>query len=245
MPTAGAEPIKRYTQKSAFGLARYNVMAPDPKNDPLKEPVVPAGWKAKFDEKYKTWFYVNLGSKLSQWEAPPGSHFPGDNAEDTGPPPYSPSQDKASTKGQNATGQNARQGQGLSFQQQGPSYGGYAQQGYGGYQQQQQPGYGGYPQQGYGGYPQQGFGGYPQQGYPQPYPQQMQQQHKQSRFGGGAGMAMGAGAGLLGGLLISDAVHDAEMSGYENGYDQGYDNGNDNGDFGGGDFGGGDFGGDF
>lgn len=40
-------------------------------------PKVPDGWKAQFDDKYQTWFYVNLNSGKSQWEAPEGTTFEG------------------------------------------------------------------------------------------------------------------------------------------------------------------------
>ncbi|KAF5209599.1 WW domain-containing protein wwm1 [Clavispora lusitaniae] len=62
-------------------------------NDPNNQPIPPEGWTARFDDKYKTWFYVNLSTKKSQWEPPKGTTFK-DAAADIGPPPYSPSQSK-------------------------------------------------------------------------------------------------------------------------------------------------------
>ncbi|KAI5960723.1 WWM1 [Candida margitis] len=221
--------------------------------DPNKPPTVPSGWLAKFDDKYKTWFYVDLATKKSQWEAPKDTVF--DKGDDVPPPAYSPNASKAETASPAPSTSNVppkdAQGKGLFNrpQQQQPGYGGGVppQQGYGGYPPQQ--GYG-YPPQGYGGYPPQGYGGYPPQGYGQypPQQQQQQQQPQRSRFGGGAGnMALGVGGGLLGGMLLGNAINGWEdherMEGYQDGYQDGYDNGDYGGgdDFGGGDFGGGDF----
>ncbi|CCG20484.1 Ifu5 predicted membrane protein [Candida orthopsilosis Co 90-125] len=223
------------------------------KDDPNKPPTIPSGWLAKFDDKYKTWFYVDLSTKKSQWDAPKGTVF--DKDDDVPPPAYSPTASKAGTASPNSSKSSVpakdEQGKGLfNRHQQQAGYGGAggvppraqypSQPGYGGYPPQQ--GFGGYPPQGYGGYPPQGYGGYPPQGYGQ-YPPQQQQQR--SRFGGGAGnMALGVGGGLLGGMLLGSAINDWDdherMEGYQDGYQDGYDNG---GDYGGGDFGGGDFGG--
>jgi len=225
-------------------------------DDPNKPPTVPSGWLAKFDDKYKTWFYVDLSTKKSQWEAPKGTVF--DKADDVPPPAYSPTTSKAETVSPTTSKLNVpakdEQNKGLfnRHHQQQPGYGGGAaaagsipprtqypaQPGYGGFPPQQA--YGGYPPQGYGGYPPQGYGGYPPQGYGGYPPQQAQR----SRFGGGAGnMALGVGGGLLGGMLLGNAMNDwgdsERMEGYQDGYQDGFDNGG--GDFDGGDFGGGDF----
>lgn len=53
--------------------------------DPKNPPTVPKGWLAKYDEKYKAFFYVDLRTKKSQWEAPSFEH-----ADKALPPPYSP-----------------------------------------------------------------------------------------------------------------------------------------------------------
>lgn len=53
--------------------------------DPKNPPNVPKGWLAKYDEKYKAFFYVDLRTKKSQWEAPSFEH-----ADKVLPPPYSP-----------------------------------------------------------------------------------------------------------------------------------------------------------
>ncbi|KAG5416827.1 WWM1 [Candida metapsilosis] len=236
------------------------------KDDPSKPPTVPSGWLAKFDDKYKTWFYVDLETKKSQWEAPKGTVF--DKDDDVPPPAYSPTASKAHTASPTPPKQSipAKDEQKGIFNR--PQHSGYAggagggapppprqqyppQPGYGGYPPQTggyPPQTGGYPPQGYGGYPPQGYGGYPPQGYGGYPPQQMQQQpvqQQRSRFGGGAGnMALGVGGGLLGGMLLGNAINGWEdherMEGYQDGYQDGYDNG---GDYGGGDFGGGDFGG--
>lgn len=42
--------------------------------DPKNPPNVPKGWLAKYDEKYKAFFYVDLRTKKSQWEAPSFEH---------------------------------------------------------------------------------------------------------------------------------------------------------------------------
>ncbi|KAJ5709618.1 hypothetical protein N7493_009909 [Penicillium malachiteum] len=41
--------------------------APPPGPPP---PAVPEGWKAQYDERYQTWFYVHLATGKSQWEVP-------------------------------------------------------------------------------------------------------------------------------------------------------------------------------
>lgn len=196
--------------------------------DPKNPPNVPEGWVAKFDEKYKTFYYVNIATKKSQWEAPQdaGAAPPG------APPTYAEIKSKV-TEG---TSQRPNHSDNRNYQQQ-QQY--QPQQQY--YQQGPQQGYGGYPQQGYGGYPQQGFGGYPQQGFGG-YPPQQQYYKKQSRFGGGGmgggmmpGMMMGAGAGVLGAMAL-DSYGDHE-------YQEGFEAGGGGDDYGGGDFGGGDFGG--
>lgn len=238
-------------------------MSIDPSKDPKNKPNVPPGWVAQFDEKYLTWFYVNLDTKKSQWEAPAGTLL--DQNVDVPPPPYAPSSSRAGASGNYAVGAGPgnRAGDGYS---RGPANAGYEQnQPQGGYQggytgnfaPNGQYGAGftqqGFPQQGYP--PQQYQSGYPQAmpgAMPQAYPpqgysgypsQQYQQPQTGSRFGGGSGMALGAGAGLLGGMMLSNAMHNSQMNAYEEGYSNGYDNGFDNGgDFGGGDFGGGDFG---
>ena len=33
-------------------------------------PDVPAGWAARFNDQYQTWFYVNTHTSQSQWEPP-------------------------------------------------------------------------------------------------------------------------------------------------------------------------------
>lgn len=58
--------------------------------DKTKVPKVPDGWLAKFDDKYSTWFYVNLSTKKSQWEPPNGTTFDSQSGDDVPPPAYSP-----------------------------------------------------------------------------------------------------------------------------------------------------------
>jgi hypothetical protein len=195
-----------------------------------RAPAVPNGWKAQFDDKYQTWFYVNLSSGKSQWEAPPSTKFP-DEDKNLEPPPYAPSAASSSPVSATATGdsrgankdpQPALQQQQYYQQQQYPPQGAYG--GYGGYG-------GGYPpHQGYAGYPPQGmYGGYP------PQPQQQQQQRR--GMGNMGGMALGAGAGMLGGMALGSMMmgpgHVVENNYYGGDESGGGDMG---GDFGGGDF---------
>ncbi|KAK7684176.1 hypothetical protein QCA50_012822 [Cerrena zonata] len=58
--------------------------------DPNRPPKVPDGWLAKYDEQYKTFFYVDLATKKSQWEPPAGTVFNDSESSDVPPPPYSP-----------------------------------------------------------------------------------------------------------------------------------------------------------
>lgn len=44
--------------------------APPPGPPP---PIMPEGWIARFDDKYQRFFYVNLATKQSQWDKPPGT----------------------------------------------------------------------------------------------------------------------------------------------------------------------------
>lgn len=48
-------------------------------------PAVPDGWLPKFDERYKTWYYVDKSTGKSQWEHPAPSP--------PGPPPPGPPRD--------------------------------------------------------------------------------------------------------------------------------------------------------
>lgn len=57
--------------------------------DPNNPPSVPQGWLAKYDDEYKAFFYVDLKTNKSQWDAPPGTSFER-SANDVLPPPYSP-----------------------------------------------------------------------------------------------------------------------------------------------------------
>jgi hypothetical protein len=48
---------------------------------------VPEGWVARWDEKYKEWFYVNLHTKKSQWNKPTEPARPAEETGPDGPPP--------------------------------------------------------------------------------------------------------------------------------------------------------------
>jgi len=56
--------------------------APPPGPPP---PSIPQGWKAQYDGNHKEWFYVNLNTGVSQWDAPSKDVF---NAPDDPPPAY-------------------------------------------------------------------------------------------------------------------------------------------------------------
>ncbi|KAE8392727.1 hypothetical protein BDV23DRAFT_150966 [Aspergillus alliaceus] len=58
--------------------------APPPGPPP---PVVPEGWKAQFDDRYKQWFFVNLHTGKSQWEPPEGPAQEGLHAPRSEAPP--------------------------------------------------------------------------------------------------------------------------------------------------------------
>lgn len=61
------------------------MLAQEPKNPPS----VPQGWLARYDDEYKTFYYIDLKTKKSQWEAPPGTSFE-KSTDKVLPPPYSP-----------------------------------------------------------------------------------------------------------------------------------------------------------
>ncbi|SJM85979.1 uncharacterized protein ZBIST_2578 [Zygosaccharomyces bailii] len=184
-------------------------------------PDVPKGWKAVFDDEYKTWFYVNLATNQSQWEPPKGTSFP--NSQKAQRPSGPPQNCQSSTPQQ-------RQQQYPQQQQYGPqrSYGA-APMGYG------TPSYGaagyGAPSMGYGqAAPAMGYGARPMM---QPtYVQAPQQQQSHGMRNG----LIGAGAGVLGGLLLGDVIHHDEDRAYDQGFDNGYGDGFDQGDFDGGGF---------
>ncbi|RPD74612.1 hypothetical protein L226DRAFT_560752 [Lentinus tigrinus ALCF2SS1-7] len=199
-----------------------------PPNGPPRNPdtrPLPPGWIERYDENYKTWFYVNTAENppRSSWVHPlgpaPPAPPPSGYAPPAGPPPpndnrgYSPY----------------------------PPQGGY-NQGYGQPPPQQQwsspppgPGYYGSPppqQGGYYGAPQENRGWF---GSNSPQPSTVVQQAPPKKSGPGMGTALLAGgAGLVGGALLMDAFDDHEdrerEQAYDAGYDQGYDNGFDQGD---------------
>lgn len=59
--------------------------APPPGPPP---PSVPEGWKAQYDERYQSWFFVNLATGKSQWEKPEPSASPSVQAPSEAPPSY-------------------------------------------------------------------------------------------------------------------------------------------------------------
>ncbi|KAI4221761.1 MAG: hypothetical protein L6R36_006655, partial [Xanthoria steineri] len=50
-------------------------------------PRVPEGWKAQWNEQYHEWFYVNLHTKVSQWDLPTQPAYPSSDAPPPGAPP--------------------------------------------------------------------------------------------------------------------------------------------------------------
>lgn len=187
---------------------------------PPHPPQVPDGWLAKFDEKYKTFYYVDLSTGKSQWEKPPGS-------QDAGPPQGPPPSYSQSSQPVGAGAAGDHRGAPGGYGGYPPQGGGYPGGFQGGYPPG--PGYGGYPPQGYGGYPPQGYGGYPPQ-QPQVIQQQPGRSGRSGMMGGMGGMALGAGAGLLGGAMLANAFDGPDV--VENNY-YGDDYGGDMGDMGG------------
>ena len=117
-------------------------------------PKVPKGWKAVYDDEYKTYFFVNLETNASQWEEPKGTEWPANPQRPSGPPPP-PSYDASQPTRGPVPAQQQKQQQ---------------------YQQYPPQGFQQYPPQGYQQYPPQGYQQYPPQGYQQYPPQQQQQQ---------------------------------------------------------------------
>ncbi|KAJ3056292.1 hypothetical protein HK097_007392 [Rhizophlyctis rosea] len=62
-----------------------DTVAPPPGPPP---PKVPEGWKAVWNEQYKEWFYVNIYTKVSQWDKPITAVYP--PAESASQPPAGP-----------------------------------------------------------------------------------------------------------------------------------------------------------
>lgn len=56
----------KYTRDS--GIVEDFVPPPGP-----PPPIVPEGWIARFNDRYQQFFYVNLATKQSQWDKPPGT----------------------------------------------------------------------------------------------------------------------------------------------------------------------------
>ncbi|KAI9699406.1 MAG: hypothetical protein M1836_003017 [Candelina mexicana] len=70
--------------------------APPPGPPP---PKVPEGWKAVYNTQYNEWFYVNIYTKVSQWDKPTSPVYPSsDHSAPSGPPPgYTPSNTSAAS----------------------------------------------------------------------------------------------------------------------------------------------------
>lgn len=184
-------------------------------------PSVPDGWKAVFDEEYKTWYYVDLKTGQSQWEPPKGAGFSRPAA-----PPPPPQYEQNDSRGYQ------RQQPPPPPTQQQPRYQSYPQQ----------PAYYQQPM-----YPQQQPVYYQQPVYQQQQQQPVYYQQKptKSKHGGMMSGLVGAGIGLLGGAMLADAIDDHDRPEIiENNY-YGDDNGGFGGGFNGGDFMGGGFDGGF
>ncbi|KAK6891572.1 WW domain-containing protein WWM1, partial [Candida tropicalis] len=108
------------------------------KADPKNPPKVPNGWIAKFDDEYSTWFYVNLDTKKSQWEAPSGTSF-NDRPSSPPPPPAYSSHDDSRNNSSNNVNQNKSSSSRPAASN--PSSGYQRGNGNGGYQPQPQQGY--------------------------------------------------------------------------------------------------------
>lgn len=187
--------------------------APQPNyQPPSNKPPLPQGWVAQFDQQYQRWFYVEIASGRSQWEAPGGYTAPSVPPPDSRPPMESHGSDGSRGFGGPSPGYGGGYGgtPGYGGGPSGPGYG-EGERGYGGYDQGQQ----GYQQGGqYGGQYQQGGyqqGGY-QQGYQQGYGEQGEHSEKKSSdkknmlLGAAGGLAVGA----IGGALIANALDDSD-----------------------------------
>lgn len=231
-------------------------------------PEVPPGWIARWDPRYQTFFYVNLATKQSQWDKPPGTiDRPGSSSSSAGdyydsrPPPYSSS----STPNLRSTDHSSHNPQPqysslippdnhLPAHQPAPRvttpdhsssskrHGLTAK--IGKFLDSRaaaaaaRPRYPMYAQSHYG-YPGRPmYGGYGGGMYGNPM---MMGGHRRGGLGAGGGAALGLGGGLLGGMMLADAMDNDYQDGFQDGANFGDDYGG--GDFGGGDFGGGDFGG--
>lgn len=61
--------------------------APPSGPPPPKTPEVPEGWVARWNDQYKEWFYVNIHTKVSQWNKPTAPAYPAGESAPDGPPP--------------------------------------------------------------------------------------------------------------------------------------------------------------
>lgn len=232
-------------------------------------PIVPDGWRAEFDNRYSTWFYVDLKSGKSQWDTPLGTQWP-DPPQSNAPPSYQQSvQTPFSTGPSAAAGNNSVAGPGNTVPASGiadqnatrnynPGYqapagynqaynqqsnGLYGQSPAGAYQRSGvgygQPGY--YGQQPYNQPPQSGYYGPQQQAYgQQPMGYGAQPQVQQAgKKGRMGGMGMAGGAALGLGAGLLGGMALESMATPDVVENNYYDGG----DFSGGDFDGGDFGG--
>ncbi|OJJ44534.1 hypothetical protein ASPZODRAFT_27193 [Penicilliopsis zonata CBS 506.65] len=225
-------------------------------------PPLPDGWKAEFDDRYQEWYFVNLHTGNSQWEAPKAPARP---VSSTGPPPTGPPPSYATATGDDGNGDYNRKTGKEGGKSPRPASGSYPAQQYydsnnngntknsndyrgdGRYAAQQQN----YPyqqqQQQYTSqqqYPPQQYQ-YPAQQYQYP-PQQVQQQQQPKKKKGMSSMgaaALGVGGGLLGGFLLTEGIEDL-THGF-GGPGGGFGGGPFDGGFGGGGFGGGGFDGGF
>ena len=192
--------------------------------DSSKTPLPPRGWKAQFDNHYSTWFFVDLKTKKSQWEAPEGTTVKSES-----PPSYSPPRDAPPASNHEYYSNSGASSGSIPHRAPYPNYGPTPQapQGYGAAPAPQM-------------YPQQPM--YPQQSMQPMYAQQQMypSQGSSSRFRPGLGTGLAGGA--LGGFLLGDMFghsgndYGAYQAGEMNGYQDGFDDGN-YGDFGGGDMG--------
>ncbi|KAH6885930.1 hypothetical protein B0T10DRAFT_462175 [Thelonectria olida] len=65
--------------------------APPTGPPPPRAPEVPEGWVARWNDQYKEWFYVNIHTKVSQWNKPTAPAYPAGESAPNGPPPgYAP-----------------------------------------------------------------------------------------------------------------------------------------------------------
>ncbi|KAF4332109.1 hypothetical protein FBEOM_14100, partial [Fusarium beomiforme] len=181
--------------------AQYYAAPPQPAYQPPSDkPPLPEGWTSQFDQQSQRWYYVELATGRTQWEAP-GQHYTRPSPLiDSRPPMYSHPSDGSRSYTGGAPGYGSpTPGYGGA-----PGYGSPAP-GYGG-----TPGYGGHDERGYGA-PPGAYGGDHSGGYG--YGHESDRGEHKEKSGKGdmlLGAAGGLAVGVVGGALIANALNDSD-----------------------------------